>query len=83
MAAKPRKGIGLSASAVTNPYLKLGGTLSKPSISVKPLGAAAATAAAWTTGGLSFLAKGFWDRATSGNKICRQAREKAEFNLAP
>ncbi|MHC4848854.1 MAG: hypothetical protein ACYTEG_10415, partial [Planctomycetota bacterium] len=33
-AAKPRKGIGLSASAVTNPYVKLGGTLSSPSMSV-------------------------------------------------
>jgi hypothetical protein len=82
-AAKPRKGIGLSASAITNPYVKLGGTLSKPSISVQPLRAAAATAAAWTTGGLSFLAKGFWDRATSGKKICRKARKEAEFEFAP
>ena len=33
--AKPRRGIGLSASTITNPYIKLGGTLSTPSLSVK------------------------------------------------
>ena len=82
-AAKPRKGIGLSASVVTNPYVKLGGTLSSPSMSIQPLSATATTVAAFTTGGLSLLAKGFWDRATSGKKICRKARKKAEFNLAP
>jgi hypothetical protein len=79
-AAKPRKGIGLSASAFTNPYVKLGGTLSSPSMSVEPLRATATTVVAWTTGGLSFLAKGFWDRATSGKKICRKARKRAGFD---
>jgi len=61
-------------------YAKLGGTLTSPSMSVEPLRATATTVAAWTTGGLSFLAKGFWDRATSGKKICRKARKKAGFD---
>ena len=76
-AAKPRKGIGLSASTFTNPYIKLGGTLSDPKVTVKPLTAATATAAAITTGGLSILAKGFWDRFTSGKRACRKATKKA------
>ena len=78
-AAKPRKGIGLSASALTNPYVKLGGTLNDPSVTIKPLSAVTSTAAAVTTGGLSFLVKGFWDRATSGKEICKKAREQAGF----
>ena len=44
--AKPRRGLGLSASSITNQYLKLGGTLSKPHVTVKPLTAATTTAAA-------------------------------------
>jgi hypothetical protein len=76
-AAKPRKGIGLSASTITNPYVKLGGTLSAPSVTVRPLTATAATAAAFTTGGLSILAKGFWDRVTSGKRTCTKVKKKA------
>ncbi len=76
-AAKPRKGIGLSASTFTNPYIKLGGTLSKPKMTVKPLEAATATAAAITTVGLSIVAKGFWDRFTSGKRACKKATKKA------
>ena len=73
--AKPRKGIGLSASAITNPYIKLGGTLSAPALTVKPLQATTATAAAITTGGLSILAKGFWDRFTSGTRACEKIKK--------
>ncbi len=74
--AKPRRGIGLSASMITNPYVKLGGTLSKPQVTVKPLRAAGATAAAFGTAGLSLLAKGFWDRFTSTKKVCQKAEKK-------
>ncbi len=73
--AKPRRGIGLSASTITNPYVKLGGTLSAPSLTVKPLQAATATTAAIMTGGLSILAKGFWDRFTSGTRACEKLKE--------
>ena len=74
--AKPRRGIGLSASIITNPYVKLSGTLSKPHVTVKPLHAAGATAAAVGTAGLSLLAKGFWDRLTSTKRVCKKARKK-------
>ena len=70
---KQRRGIGISASTFTNPYIKLGGTLSEPSVEVKPLRAATATGAAVATGGLSLLGKGFWDRITSERKVCKRA----------
>jgi hypothetical protein len=77
---KPRKGVGLSASVITNRYIKLGGTLDSPSIEMKPLSAATATTVAVMTGGLSLLARGFWDRIRSTKKICRAAKKKAGLN---
>ena len=78
-AAKPRRGVGLSASALTNSYIKLGGTLSEPSLTIKPLQAVTATTAAVATAGLSILAKGFWDRFTSGKRSCRKAKKRVGF----
>ena len=80
--AKPRKGIGVSASAITNPYVKLGGTLGTPSIEVKPLDAVIATGAGVATLGLSFLAKGMWDRVTADKKVCKKALEEVERRTA-
>ncbi len=77
-AAKPRKGVGLSASAITNPYIKLGGTLARPAIDVKPMEAVASTGVAVATGGLSILGKGLLDRITAGRKVCEQAIRKAD-----
>jgi hypothetical protein len=74
---KPRKGIGLSASALTNPYIKLGGTLADPSIEMKPLEAMTTTGAAVATAGLSLLARGMWDRVTAEKKVCANAIKKA------
>jgi len=73
---KPRKGIGLSASMITNPYIKLGGTLSSPSIQLKELQAVASTGAAVATLGLSLVAKGMFDRVTAEKKVCKEALEK-------
>jgi len=78
---KPRKGLGLSASTLTNPYIKVGGTLSKPSIAVKPLEATVQTGAAVATMGLSLVAQGLWDRMTSERKVCEKAIEEAEAGL--
>jgi hypothetical protein len=74
--AKPRKGVGLSASTITNPYIKLGGTLASPSVEIKPAQAVASTGAAIATAGLSILARGLWDRVTAEKKVCEQAIEK-------
>jgi uncharacterized protein involved in outer membrane biogenesis len=71
--AKPRKGVGVSASAITNSYIKIGGTLGSPSLEVKPLRAVTATGAAVATAGLSLLASGMWDRITADKKVCKTA----------
>jgi uncharacterized protein involved in outer membrane biogenesis len=78
---KPRRGLGISASALTNPYIKVGGTLSKPSIAVKPLEATVQTGAAVATMGLTLVAQGLWNRMTSGRDVCRKAIEEAEAGL--
>lgn len=73
---RPRKGLGISASAITNPYVRLGGTLSSPAIGLKPTEAALSTGAAVATGGLSILAKGLFDRLRAEADVCKSAREQ-------
>jgi hypothetical protein len=73
---KPRKGIGISASMITNPYIKLGGTLASPSIELKPLEAVTSTGVAVATMGLSLVAKGMFDRVTAEKKVCKKALEE-------
>jgi uncharacterized protein involved in outer membrane biogenesis len=72
-ATKPRKGVGLSLSAVTNLYVKLGGTLSQPQLSISPLRAARATGAAVFTGGMSLLGRALFNRITAEQDVCRRA----------
>ncbi len=74
---KPRKGFGLSASAITNSYIRLGGTLADPNLEVKPLEAAATTGVAVASMGISLVAKSLWDRITAEKKVCQQALRKA------
>jgi len=73
---KPRKGIGLSATMITNPYIKLGGTLSNPSVQLKGVEAVASTGVAVATLGLSLVARGMLDRVTAEKKVCKQALEQ-------
>jgi hypothetical protein len=80
---KPRKGIGVSASMFTNPYIRLGGTLAKPAIEMKPAQALASTGLAVATMGISLVGKGFLDRITSEKKVCEQATREAEEQLHP
>jgi hypothetical protein len=75
---KPRKGVGISAASIANPYVKLGGTLASPSLDAKPLEAAASTGAAVATAGLTILFKGLYDRITAEKKVCVNALEEAE-----
>ncbi len=75
---KPRKGLGLSASTITNPYIKLGGTLAKPALEMKPLEAVTSAGIAVATGGLSILGKGLLDRITAERKVCERAIRRAE-----
>ena len=73
---KPRKGVGLSASSIANPYIRLGGTLAAPSIELKPLNAVVSTGAAVASVGLTVLARGLYDRVTAGQDVCLKALEK-------
>jgi len=81
-ATKPRKGVGISASVITNSSIRLGGTLSDPRITIRPLEALAVTGAAVATGGLSLLAHGLFDRVTAEKKVCREAQEDYEKRRA-
>jgi len=78
---KPRKGFGVSASTLTNPYVKLGGTLAEPALEVKPAQAMISTGVAVATAGLSLLGKGLYDRVTSEGKVCEKALEEAQRRL--
>jgi uncharacterized protein involved in outer membrane biogenesis len=75
---KPRKGIGVSASTLTNRYIKIGGTLARPRLEMKPMEAMASTGVAVATGGISILGRGLWDRITADRKVCKLALERAE-----
>ncbi|MEE4273072.1 MAG: AsmA-like C-terminal region-containing protein [Thermoanaerobaculales bacterium] len=81
--SKPRKGLGLSASAITNSYIRLGGTLADPDVQVKPLEAAATTGVAVATMGISLVARGLWDRVTAEKKVCRRALKRVEAMEQP
>jgi len=69
-ASMARRGLGFSASTLTNQYIKIGGTLRKPSVQLKPVSAAAKTGLAVVTGGISLLAEGLWNRVSSESDIC-------------
>jgi hypothetical protein len=79
---KSRRGVGISATSITNPYIKLGGTLAAPSLDAKPIEAAASTGAAVATAGVTILARGLWDRITAEKKVCAKALEKAREQVA-
>jgi hypothetical protein len=80
---KPRKGVGISASMLTNPYIRLGGTLSDPSVQLKEAEAVVSTGAAVATMGLSLVAKGMFDRITAEKKVCKKALREIEKRAQP
>ena len=70
---RPRTGVGISASMITNPLIRLGGTLSRPAVELDPGRASVATGAAVATGGLSLIFKGVWDRYFTTRDPCGEA----------
>ncbi|MCP3977980.1 MAG: AsmA family protein [bacterium] len=77
-ATKPRKGVGLSASAITNSWIKLGGTLSNPEMKASPLKGARDAGATVMTGGFFLLYKGLFQRVTAERRVCRIALKNIE-----
>jgi len=71
-----RKGIGLSAGMVINPFIRLGGSLSSPAIQLDPAGVAVKGTVAVATVGLSVLARSLYDRFLSGKDPCGKAYKK-------
>ena len=61
---------------ITNPYIKLGGTLSNPAFELKSLEAITSTGVAVATMGVSLVAKGMLDRITAEKKVCKRALEE-------
>ena len=73
---KPREGVGLNVSSLAK-FVRLGGTMANPKPTTDAMGAASAglkVSTALATGGLSLLADGLLDRATSDVNVCAIAR---------
>ena len=75
---KVRKGIGISTGMVVNPFIKLGGTLSSPTIELDPTGTAVSGSIAVATAGLSLIGKSLWDRFFSTSDPCGKTLEQIE-----
>jgi len=73
----PRKGIGISADMFVTPFVKVKGTLASPSVGLNKKGTLLTGGAAVATGGLSFLIKSAFDRATAEGDKCEKALEMA------
>jgi len=70
---KPRTGVGVSADMFVTPFVKLGGTLTNPSVGLNKQGLLLSGGAAFLTGGMSFLYTGLMDRATANADQCAKA----------
>lgn len=75
---KQRKGLGLSASDLVNPFIKVGGTMASPSIELDPAGTVVKGGIAVATAGLSILATSLADRYFSSKDPCGKALKEIE-----
>jgi uncharacterized protein involved in outer membrane biogenesis len=71
---KPRKGVGLSAGVLVNPFIKVGGRLVSPAVELDPQRAAVSSGLAVATAGVSLLAKSVSDRYLGSKDPCGDAR---------
>ena len=81
---KPRKGIGLNVASLAD-FVGVGGTLMNPHPTTDTKGLATAgvkVGAALATGGLSLLAEGLFDRASSDVDVCAVARGDVSIQAA-
>jgi uncharacterized protein involved in outer membrane biogenesis len=75
---KPRQGIGLSAGALINPLIKVGGRLVSPAVEMDAGGTVVSGGLAVATIGISVLAKSMSDRFLSSPDPCGDARKEIE-----
>ena len=78
----PQKGLGLSISNLVNPYVKLTGTMGKPSLVLDAESVLIEGGVAVATAGLSILAKSVKDRFFSGKDPCGKAIADADEKQA-
>lgn len=71
--SKQRKGLGLSASDLVNPFIKVGGTLARPAIELDPASTVVKGSIAVATAGLSILARSMAGRFLSSKDPCGDA----------
>jgi uncharacterized protein involved in outer membrane biogenesis len=75
----PRKGIGVSAAGLVRPYVKLGGTLSQPTLVLDPPAALLSGGVAVATSGLSIVAVHLLERlSTTGDPCARVLADESE-----
>ncbi|MGD8588892.1 MAG: AsmA-like C-terminal region-containing protein, partial [Chromatiales bacterium] len=74
----PRRGLGLSAAGLINPFIKVGGKLASPHIELDAPRALVSGTAAVATSGLSLLLGSLIDRVSSANNPCKQVIINAE-----
>ena len=78
----PREGLGISVAGVVQPYVKVGGTLSQPGMTLDAPKALLSGTAAVATGGLSILATSLLDRASGAINPCTDIMSKADSGKA-
>ncbi len=78
---KLRKGIGISASMVVNPFVSITGTLMSPVIGLDPAAVAVKGTVAVATLGISLLVKSLADRYFSSKDPCGDALKKSRKQL--
>jgi hypothetical protein len=71
-----RKGLGISAASLVNPYVQITGSLSKPKLSLDVASSAIAGGAAVASGGLTVLAKPLYGRFLNRKNPCDTALER-------
>jgi uncharacterized protein involved in outer membrane biogenesis len=70
---RARKGLGISAASLINPYVEITGTLSKPTLGLDIASSAITGGAAVATGGITLLAKPLYDRFLQKGNPCDAA----------
>lgn len=73
-----RKGLGISASDLVNPFVKVGGTLLSPSLELDPTGTVVKGGIAAATAGLSILATSLAERYLGSKDPCGKALREIE-----
>jgi hypothetical protein len=69
---QPRRGLGLSVTGMTAPFVNVDGTLRNPRIRLNSGSSIAVGSAAWATGGVSLLYTGFFQRIFAARRPCER-----------